>query len=56
MLSDDRDLLIRKSNFVKYKSISTPPNSQRRVAAAKLFHDYESVSEKSTLSKRPVVS
>lgn len=43
---DDRDMLVRKSNFVKYRSISTPQNSQRRAAAAKYFHDFEYVPEK----------
>lgn len=38
---DDRDLLLRKANYLKHGSIVTPEHSSRRINAAKNFEDCE---------------
>lgn len=32
-------MLVRKGNYLKFKTVNTPQHSQRRATAAKLFDD-----------------
>jgi hypothetical protein len=40
LITDDKAMLVRKKNYIKYKSINTPLANSRRIAALRTFPDF----------------